>query len=149
MVSNSHARKTILATTLNNLMKKNYYFLLTLLLGLATYKAATLSLDQWQNPGACPSIGPVPACYIVLAGFTTALIGHLGKIRRAFLLGLGVPTTLAAFASVGETLGFIVCPRTEGGIPMCYISLALCCTIWILWFLMNNIHTTQKNKPTL
>ena len=117
-------------------MKNISFVLLALLLGFATYKAAELSLDQWQNPGACPSIGPVPACYIVLAGFLTGLIGHLGRFRKAFFIGLGLPTVLAAFASVGEFFGFIACPRTDAGTPMCYISLTLCCVAWLLWFLM-------------
>jgi len=116
---------------------KNIYFvLLALLLAFATYKAGALSLDQWKNPGACPSIGPVPACYLVLAGFSLALIGHLGKISKVFLGGLGFPTALALFASIGEIFGFVECPKTEGGVPMCYISLALCSVCWVLWALM-------------
>ena len=124
-------------------MKKTYFILLALLLGYATYQAAVLSLDQFQNPGACPSIGPVPACYIVLAGFLAGLIGHLGRLRKTFLIGLGVPTALAAFASVGEIFGFVECPKTEGGTPMCFISLALCSTAWVLWVLM------KRSGPTL
>ena len=126
-------------------MKNIYFVLVALLLAFATYQAADLSLDQWNNPGACPSIGPVPACYVVLVGFLTGLIGHLGGIRKTFLVGLGVPTALAAFASVGEFFGFIACPRTERGIPMCYLSLTLCIVTWVLWFFMRKAHTDQAN----
>jgi len=116
-------------------MKKHQisFILLCLLLAFASYKAGALSLDQWNNPGACPSIGSVPACYLVLAGFVLALVGHLGHFRKLFLGGLGFPTALALFASIGEMGGFIECPKTDSGIPMCYISLALCSLCWILW----------------
>lgn len=107
--------------------------LLGLLLAFASYKAGALSLEQWNNPGACPSIGPVPACYLVLAGFLLALIGHLGHFRKLFFAGLGFPTALALFASIGEIGGFVECPKTESGTPMCFISLALCILCWILW----------------
>lgn len=125
--------------------KKNIYFILVaLLLAFATYQAADLSLKQWNNPGACPSIGPVPACYVVLVGFLTGLIGHLAGIRMVFFVGLGVPTALAAFASVGELFGFIVCPRTDGGIPMCYLSLSLCIVTWILWSRIKAVPSDQS-----
>ena len=103
---------------------------LNLLLILATVQSGLLSLDQWQNPGACPSIGPVPACYLVFASFLLALIGNLGRFTSIFNIGLGFPTLLATYASIGEFIGFVECPRTASGIPMCYISLLLCATCW-------------------
>lgn len=120
------------------------FILLALLLAFATYKAGVLSLEQWNHPGACPSIGPVPACYLVLAGFLLGLVGHLANLRAVFFAGLGFPTVLALFASVGEVFGFVECPKTEGGIPMCYISLALCCVCWIFWLRMKRLFFVKK-----
>lgn len=104
---------------------------LHLLLTLATVQSGLLSIDQWQNPGACPSIGPVPACYLVFGSFLLALIGSLSRYNPAFHLGLGFPTLLAIYASIGEFIGFVECPRTASGIPMCYISLLLCLACWV------------------
>lgn len=105
--------------------------ILNLLLILATVQSGILSLDQFQHPGACPSIGPVPACYLVFGSFLLALIGSLGRYNTAFYIGLGFPTLLAAYASVGEIFGFVECPQTASGIPMCYLSLSLCVACWI------------------
>ena len=114
------------------------FLLLAALLGWAAFASLQLSIKEFQTKGSCPSIGPVPACYLVLLGFASALVGHLaGKSawgRKLFFAGLGFPTLLAIFASIGELAGFLECPRTEGGTPMCYLSLGLCLTGWILWF---------------
>ncbi len=116
-------------TTNKRLLKLGLNFLL----GLATFQSGMLSVDQLQNPGACPSIGPVPACYLVFGSFLAALIGSLMRYHRAFYIGLGFPTLLALYASIGELVGFVECPKTDSGIPMCYISLSLCVACWILW----------------
>ena len=109
------------------------FIALALLLAFASYQAGALSLKQWLNPGACPSLGPIPACYLVLTGFGLALIGHLWNLRKLFLGGLGFPSALALFASIGEVFGFVECPKSASGIPMCYLSLALCALCWVLW----------------
>ena len=109
------------------------FITLALLLAFASYQAAALSLKQWHNPGACPSLGPIPACYLVLAGFALGLLGHLGNLRNLFLGGLGFPSALALFASIGEVFDFVECPKTASGIPMCYLSLSLCIICWLLW----------------
>ncbi len=109
------------------------FIALALLLAFASYQASALSFKQWHHPGACPSLGPIPACYLVLAGFALALIGHLTRLRKLFLPSLGFPSGLALFASIGEIGGFIECPKSASGIPMCYLSLALCSLCWLLW----------------
>jgi len=107
-------------------------------LGFAIYKAFELSREEWSGSGFCPAIGFVPACYLVLAGFTMALIGHILNWRyqelKLFVVGLGIPTVLAMMGTVGQILGFIECPKTSDGIPMCFISLSLCSFCWLLWF---------------
>ena len=115
------------------------FFILAVLLAAAVFAALQLSLKEWKTAGSCPSIGPVPACYLVLVGFACALAGHLtGRRcwgRVFFLIGLGFPTLLAIFASIGEARGFLECPKTASGIPMCYLSLGLCVVSWIVWAL--------------
>ena len=110
---------------------------LTSVLGIAVFASLQLSLKEWNTPGSCPSIGPVPICYLVLFSFVLALAGHLTTFscwgRKIFLVGLGFPSILALYASIGEFFGFVQCPTTDGGTPTCYISLALCLTCWVLW----------------
>ena len=69
----------------------------------------------------------------MLAGFSSALIGHLTRTRLLFILGLGLPTLLAVIGTVGQLSGFVECPKTPGGTPMCFISLAICSLAWGLW----------------
>lgn len=116
-------------------MKKNeiYFILLGLLLAFATYKAGALSFARLSDPEACPSLGFIPACYLVLGGYALALLGHLKSYPKLFMSGLAIPTALALFASIAELAGFDVCPKSESGIPLCYFSLAFCAVGWLLW----------------
>ncbi|MDB4673268.1 hypothetical protein OAF27_00505 [Verrucomicrobiales bacterium] len=116
------------------------FILLAILLGFAVYASLSLSIKEWKIPGSCPSIGPVPACYLVLAGFGSALVGHLTRTRLLFILGLGLPTLLAVIGTVGQLSGFVECPKTPGGTPMCFLSLAICSVCWGLWI------TLEKTK---
>jgi len=125
-----------------------FAILLPLILVLATYKALELSIEEWTAPGACPSIGFVPACYLVLGGFATALVGYLISLKYRssvlFWIGLSIPTLLAVIGTIGQIFGFIECPKTQGGIPMCYISLSLCSFCWLLWFMIQKGRMNQN-----
>tara|TARA_R110002096_G_scaffold126328_15_gene273008 strand:- start:610 stop:1017 length:408 start_codon:yes stop_codon:yes gene_type:complete len=126
------------------------FFGLLGVLVVATSAAFRLSLKEFNTAGSCPILGPVPACYLVLAGFAAALVGHLaGKYqwgRILFLLGLGFPTLLAIIASIGESAGFIECPKTSTGVPMCYLSLAICILAWIFWRAGGSFNRTFGEK---
>ncbi len=92
-----------------------------------------LSFDQYRTGKACPILGEtVPACYVAFAGYVLIALGvflslALGSStgRYAFWTGTAIAGGLAAFATVLELIKGDVCPVAFGGVPMCYISLAM------------------------
>ncbi len=113
-------------------MKNIFYVLIISILLLAIYGSAGLSMNDWEVGDVCPKILGIPACYIVLACFSAALIGHL--IPRSsgnwiFFLFVGIVTLIASTGTIGELTGTAKCPRTAGGTPMCFISLAICLSL--------------------
>ena len=126
--------------------------ILTLILGFATYKSIELSISELKAPGTCPAIGPVPACYIVLIGYSLAFVGSLLFLFRKrfaqplFLVGLLIPSLLAVAGTVGQLTGLMECPKTADNTPMCYISLAMCTTCWILWLIAMRLAKTAKKQ---
>lgn len=113
-------------------MKNIFYVLIISILLLAIYGSTDLSMNDWKVGDICPKILGIPACYIVLACFSAALIGHL--IPRSsgnwiFFLFVGIVTLIASTGTIGELTGTAKCPRTAGGTPMCFISLAICLSL--------------------
>ncbi len=94
----------------------------------------------WQQAlagGACPLMGPVPACYIAFASYVAmtaglAMMGRRDWSRRLFLVGLLGAGGLALIGSLLELVQGHVCPRA-GIVPMCYLSLGFCVLIGVLF----------------
>lgn len=130
---------------------KILFTILTLILAFATYKSVELSISEIKAPGTCPAIGPVPACYIVLVGYSMAFIGSLLLIFRKrfslvlFLIGLSIPTLLAVVGTIGQLTGLMECPKTEDNTPMCFLSLAMCSACWILWVAGMSLAKVRKS----
>lgn len=83
----------------------------------------------------CPTLGPVPACYVVLVGYTLMGVSVLAAIRiRTPLFATGwIPVFgLALTGSSMEILGYQACPRSGDDIPTCYLSLAFATGLMIL-----------------
>ena len=118
---------------------KNILFLTTLLVLLfVIYGSFNLSLTDFQKKDICPKILGIPACYIVLLLFVLTLLAHVAKgpfTNNWWYYGfLSVPFLLALSGTLSELAGKVVCPRTPGGTPMCFISLGFCTLLFILKF---------------
>ena len=99
-----------------------------LILLVAAFGTAAVTLISWKHltgQKRCPSIGPVPICYLVFAGYVAILVSVFTRSPTLFLGGL---ISVFAFAAAGTFVELIlkkeVCPRTSGGIPQCYFSFA-------------------------
>ena len=119
-------------------MKNALNILIVAILALAIYGSSGLVINEWEVGNICPKILGIPACYIVLACFVIALIGHL--IPRSngnwlFSLFIGVVTLIASTGTIGELTETAKCPRTTGGTPMCFISLAICLSLLVSKFI--------------
>ena len=113
-------------------MKNILYWLIILIAGFAIYGTTGLVIDEWQVGNICPKIIGIPACYIVLVCFTGALIAHLlpaTKGKWMYFFFVGIVTMIASTGTFGELTETAKCPRTAGGTPMCFISLAICLSL--------------------
>lgn len=115
-------------------MKTLFYWLVILIASFAIYGSFGLVMNEWEIGNICPKILGIPACYIVWICFVLALIGHLipkEKGKWMFFFFIGIVTLIATTGTVGELTGMTKCPRTEGGTPMCFISLTICLSLLI------------------
>ena len=80
-------------------------------------------------PERLAQLGPIPACYIVLAGYAIILLSTVfrGKLKsgRIFYLGWVPVFGLAALGVTSELMGNHICPPSAGGVPQCFYSLAM------------------------
>lgn len=120
-------------------MKQILFFVIIGILLFSIYGSFNLSMVDFQKKNVCPKILGIPACYIVFLFFSLALGSHLFKGSLGndlWYYGLmAVPFLLALSGTLTELSGKVVCPRTPGGTPMCYISLGICTTLIVLKFL--------------
>jgi len=106
---------------------------------LGTLAGASLSIAHLQTGETCPTLGPIPACFIVFAGYGLILVNAVfaSKLNRKTLFFLGwTPIFLLAGAGVSlELIGQDICPPGTLGIPQCFYSLAmvlLCLGLFII-----------------
>jgi len=105
----------------------SFYIIIVILL-FVIYGSFSLSKHDYKKKDVCPKVLGIPACYLVLLFFIGALIIHLILPVHTYLYFamLVVPFLLALTGTMTELSGKVICPRTPGGIPMCYISLGFC-----------------------
>jgi len=124
-------------------MKKLIFYIIIAVLLFAIYGAFNLSMLDFKEKDICPKLVGIPACYVVLAFFSLALVFHVFKrhSRRniGYFILLLVPFLLALSGTISELSGKVVCPRTPGGTPMCYISLGICSTLLVLKIFENRL----------
>jgi hypothetical protein len=92
------------------------------------YGAGNLAYAEYSRSNICPKLLSIPACYVILALVLLATIsqaGWLGDKHWLFFLATGVAASLALTGTIGQLSGGIECPKTSGGTPMCYLSLAM------------------------
>ncbi len=115
-------------------LKNFLYGLIILIASLAISGSFGLVIKESDAGNICPKILGIPACYIVLTCFTLALIGHLiprTKGKWIYFFFIGIVTFIATMGTIGELTGMIKCPRTTGGTPMCFLSLAICLSLLV------------------
>lgn len=101
------------------------------------YGAGNLSLANYYKPGGiCPKLIGIPACYIILFCLLVAGIGQLSGSNWAFFLATGLAASIAIAGTAGQLSGVMECPKTGGGTPMCYLSLAMFGSLILLKVIM-------------
>ena len=98
-------------------------WLILLIAAFGTVAVTQISWKHLTGQKRCPSIGPVPICYLVFAGYVAILVSVFTRSLPLFLAGLIPVLAFAAAGTFGELiLKKDVCPKTSGGIPQCYFS---------------------------
>jgi hypothetical protein len=102
------------------------------LLGL--FGVLPVSLAELSAGGACPRLGVLPACHLVSLAYGTVLVTVLHRRLWnpwVFLLAWLPIFSLAAMGSSLELLGHGTCPKTDSGLPKCFLSLALAVALFL------------------
>jgi hypothetical protein len=109
---------------------------LWLVLAFGLLSGLRLSYLTLTSGPACPNVGPVYICHIISLSYFTMCLAQFGNFqwnKTLFYTGWVVTFVIAALATVLELINGDTCPRTADGLPMCYISLALCLAIIVLY----------------
>jgi hypothetical protein len=110
------------------------------LLGIGLYGALSVSYTTITGTSPCPSVAGIPACFVVLAGYTTMLIATLtnqhNKARWLFLFGWTPVFLLAFVGTLFEIGNGNTCPKSTSGLALCYVSLTFAIAVALLYFLI-------------
>jgi hypothetical protein len=109
-----------------------------------------ISVTQFQTGDACPSIGPIPACYLVTACYAAIGISATFWFRpKDLLFAFGaVPVIgLALIGTTSELFGIPTCPRSESGFPLCYTSLMIGMSVTLLYVTVRYLER-QKSQTS-
>jgi hypothetical protein len=139
-----------------------------ILLGLIAtglYGAASVSYDTVTGAAPCPHIANIPVCFIVLAGYTLMLIAVIiqsvsnaqktaptSTPKKIFLGGWLPVFLLAVIGSLFELSNGNTCPKSDTGLPLCYVSLFFSTVLMITFYgliRLSNINLSHKtSSPT-
>ena len=110
---------------------------LGLFIVVGVWSSLRLSYLTVTDTAPCPSILWIPLCYLAAIGYLSmfaAQMPPLGKLKsRLFYPAWALVFSIAASGSGVEIFVGDTCPITDGGVPMCYISLAFCVAIFALY----------------
>lgn len=114
------------------------------LIALGLFGAFNVSFDTFTGIAACPEVIAIPVCFVVLAGYCLILVSVVltPTVRLKWLfLSAWLPVFLLAITgSILELIYGNTCPKNESGIALCYLSLLLSVTVFILYRLYLSLH---------
>lgn len=119
-----------------------YRVILWLLIIAGLWGALRVSYTTITGTARCPDVIDIPICYLVGIGYISMLASQVvtgGKLKNLlFYPAWAVVFVVAALGSGFELSVGNICPRSGGGVPMCYFSLALCVAIIIFFGLTSD-----------
>ena len=107
-----------------------------LLMGL--YGGISVSWDTFTEAAPCPEVAGFHVCYVILACYGLMILAQV--IRTSTLQNIifysawAVVFGVALFASILEISNGHTCPKSSGGLVMCYVSLLLSGLIGLLFW---------------
>jgi hypothetical protein len=103
--------------------------------------AGNLAFHEFLQEGTCPKLGFLPACYIIFSCLIIPFISHIiNKVKVVYYLFTGIALAIATYATMGQLFGNVQCPKTESGIPMCYISFMIFASLVLLKLVLSKMN---------
>jgi hypothetical protein len=107
------------------------------LIAVGLFGAFKVSYDTLTGVAPCPAVAGIPACFVVLAGYSLMLITVSlqlsARFKVLFLIGWLPVFLLAITGSVFELMNGNTCPMSESGIALCYLSLLFSIGVIVLY----------------
>jgi hypothetical protein len=144
------------------MMANSLRIILLGLIATGLYGAASVSYHAITGAAPCPHIANIPACFIVLAGYTLMLIAvmieSVGNAQRTaptptpkkvFLIGWLPVFLLAVTGSLFELSHGNTCPKSDTGLPLCYVSLFFSIALVLIFYgliRLSNINLSHKTS---
>jgi len=120
--------------------------ILLMSLSAGLYGGISVSYLTVTGIAPCPSVINIPACYLVSIGYLLMLMAALFDRKKyskwLFVVGWTPVILLAVIGSTLELSQGGICPRSEMGTPLCYISLSFAVFVAFLYWLK----VTKLNK---
>lgn len=113
---------------------------------IGLFGAAAITFEHATGIESCPTLGPVPACYVVLLGYglTGASMFVVVRLRTALFVAGWLPVFgLALVGSSMQVLGLVQCPNSTSGTPGCFLSLMLAISL-IVSFLVERYYRPKR-----
>ena len=131
-------------------MKKNIStVIISLIFMIGVWGSGNLVLNEFNQWDICPVLFWVPACYIIFGFFVALFFIHLTKLKSIYFYIVAlIPAAIALYASIFQLLWSVECPKTDWGVPMCFISLGLFSGLIICKYMMqkNNFKNYEENS---
>jgi hypothetical protein len=121
---------------------------IVLLASVGVLGVGRISIIHWTGEASCPMISSLPACYLILIGYSLIVLSMYPRLKKAsalFLVGWAPVITLALAGVVGELTDSLQCPHLENGIPQCFISAALASIVGLLAWRLFRIETVDTS----
>ena len=106
--------------------------------------------SDFREGNICPKIMGIPACYIILSCLAFAIVSHTNLFKdknRLYFIGVLTALSIATIGTIGNIFGYVECPKTMDGTPLCYLSFVLFSSLLITkWGLLKTRPTSDNNS---
>ena len=128
--------------------KKTLWLVITLIFIMGIGGASSLVYNEFTNGLICPKLIGIPACYIIMLCFLIPFISHLFNLHKLYYyIGTGLAFSIALYGSVMQLLRVVECPKTNRGLPMCFISLSIFTGLIILKLISLKKPSRSSRRP--
>ncbi|MCH6258741.1 hypothetical protein MLD52_19440 [Puniceicoccaceae bacterium K14] len=107
------------------IIKRISNWIALLLSSIALLSILPLSYQVLLGNKSCPTVFKIPLCHVITIGYALLISSFLFKRKALFYIGWVPVFLFASFGTISEIISGNACPRSEGGIPLCYYSLII------------------------